>query len=183
MIRHSHDELAVVGRRREAELRTDSTPMSSPSPSDPSGAGAGARPSGRYRYCAGRPLDPSEGVHPDLASAAAPASAASGVPASPAELIAMQNQPPASARPEKPERQPSAKVAEVMARIDQLDTSAAEDLQIVRQLVRRLECFHDEVVEELRSDDEASHAQLIAWAIDADRLMRSRLLLDSVDLE
>jgi len=154
--------------------------MSSPSPSEPSGAGAGARPSGRYRYCAGRPLDPSEGVHPELAAAAVPDS---GAPASPAELIAMQNQPPASARPEKPERQPSAKVAEVMARIDQLDTSAAEDLQIVRQLVRRLECFHDEVVEELRSDDEASHAQLIAWAIDADRLMRSRLLLESVDLE
>ena len=67
--------------------------------------------------------------------------------------------------------------------LDRLETGAAEDLDLVQRLVRKLENFHDHVVEEMRDDDEASHSQLIAWSIDADRLMRSRLLLESVDLD
>ena len=35
----------------------------------------------------------------------------------------------------------------------------------------------------MQEDDGAKHSQIVAWAIDADRLMRSRLLLESVDLE
>jgi len=115
---------------------------------------------------------------------ATPAPGGSDVPASPTQLIAMQqDKPPSSGRPEKPERQPSAKVRELFDLLDRLDTSAAEDLEIACRLVRRLEIFHDEVVEDLQEDAEASHSQLIAWAIDADRLLRSRLLLESVDLE
>ena len=49
--------------------------------------------------------------------------------------------------------------------------------------MRGLESFHDDVVEELREDDDAKHSQIIAWSIDADRLMRSRILLESVDLD
>lgn len=86
-------------------------------------------------------------------------------------------------RPEKPERKPSAKVEQVLDLLDRLETGAAEDLDLVLKLVRKLENFHDHVVEEMRDDDEASHSQLIAWSIDADRLMRSRLLLESVDLD
>ena len=67
--------------------------------------------------------------------------------------------------------------------IDRLDNSAAQDLEIALRLVARLESFHDAMVEELRDDPEASHNQLIAWAIDADRLLRARLLLESIDLE
>ena len=144
--------------------------MTNPIPTDPHDQGAVAGPGGRYRFCAGRPLNPSE----DIAN--------SGVPDSPAALIAMQNK-PSTPRPGKPERQPSAKVAEVIGLIDRLDTDAAETLEVALRLVRRLEGFHDEVVEELRDDAEASHAQIIAWSIDADRLMRSRLLLESIDLE
>jgi hypothetical protein len=70
-----------------------------------------------------------------------------------------------------------------MELIDQLDTKGAEDLAIAFRLVRRLEGFHDEVVDDMRNDAQASHNQLISWAIDADRLMQARILLGNVDLE
>jgi len=158
-----------------------------------SDAGSNATPgdprqtNGRYRYCAGRPVDPDEGVHPEMRSDAASSNSSrpadiEAIPSSPAELIAMQdksNQP----RPEKPERQTSTNVTQVMELIDKLDTRAADDLAIAFRLVRRLESFHDEVVDEMRNDAEASHNQLISWAIDADRLMQARILLGNVDLE
>ena len=46
-----------------------SSPCNSAS-SNPAGVGSEAdtQPlSGRYRFCAGRPVDPSEGLHPELA--------------------------------------------------------------------------------------------------------------------
>ena len=49
--------------------------------------------------------------------------------------------------------------------------------------MRQLEQFHDNVVEERQDDNEAKHAQIVSWAIDADRLMRCRMLLESVDLD
>ena len=146
-----------------------------------SNAGSDAPRSGRYRFCAGQPVDPNEGVHPEMAGESIQPVAA-GIPSSPAELIAMQND-ANKHRPEKPERTPSANVTQVMELIDKLDTKAAEDLEIAFRLVRRLESFHDEVVDEMRKDDDASHNQLISWAIDADRLMQARILLGNVDLE
>ena len=154
---------------------------------DQATTGGQARPSGRYRFCAGRSVDPDEGVHPEVRTDAAAANSSrptdsEAIPSSPAELIAMQdksNHP----RPEKPERQTSANVTQVMELIDKLDTKAAEDLEIAFRLVRRLESFHDEVVDEMRGDADASHNQLISWAIDADRLMQARILLGNVDLE
>ena len=156
--------------------------MSHASNPEPTDANAPAQRSGRYRYCAGRPLDPSEGIHPELNADVAPATENSGVPESPAALIAMQDN-SSTLRPEKPERKPSAKVEQVLELLDRLETGAAEDLDLVQRLVRKLENFHDHVVEEMRDDEAASHSQLIAWSIDADRLMRSRLLLESVDLD
>jgi len=150
-------------------------------PSDPNGRGNVERPSGRYRYSAGRPLDPSEGYHPELTTDNQPCTSA-GVPDSPAALIAMQDK-SRNPRPEKPERQPSARVDEVFAYMEKLDTCAADELELARRLVRRLEGLHDEVVEDLRNDADASHSQLISWSIDADRLMRSRMLLESIDLD
>jgi hypothetical protein len=86
-------------------------------------------------------------------------------------------------RPQKPEKHTSAKVNEVLALISKLDTSSLEDQQIALSLVRGLESFHDGVVEEMRDDHDAKHSQIIAWSIDADRLMRSRMLLESIDLD
>jgi hypothetical protein len=150
--------------------------------------------SGRYRFCAGRPLDPSEGLHPEIADTFQGLPLAAGIPNSPQELIAMQsndnsadNAPDSknnrAERPEKPERANSAKVNEVLELISKLETSGLEDQQIAISLLRGLESFHDGVVEELREDDTAKHDQIIAWSIDADRLMRSRMLLESIDLD
>jgi hypothetical protein len=167
-----------------------SSPCNSAS-SNPTGVGseADSQPlSGRYRFCAGRPVDPSEGLHPELADTAQAVPLAAGIPSSPQELIAMQSNDnipdnDRAERPEKPERSRSAKVNEVLELISKLETSGLEDQQIALSLVRGLESFHDGVVEELRDDDEAKHSQIIAWAVDADRLMRCRILLESVDLD
>lgn len=164
--------------------------MSSPSPSassNPAGSGADAQPhSGRYRFCAGQPLDPCDGLsgsaqHPELQAEALPTSSCAGVPDSPAQLLAMQNITP-TPRPEKGARQPSAKLQQVLELIEQLEMDPADDLDLAARLVRRLEIYHDGIVEDLRDDDAANHNQIVAWAVDADRLMRSRILLTSIDL-
>lgn len=144
-------------------------------PDEPHGA------SGRYRFQAGRPLDPDAGVHPEMLSGSTAELHGAGIPSTPQELIAMQDSKPQ--RPEKPEHQRSAKVTQVLDLIEQLETSAAEDQQIAATLVRRLETFHDNVVREMQDDDDARHSQIVSWAIDADRLYRCRKLLESVDLE
>ena len=147
------------------------------SPTNPS---SDAPRSTRYRFRDGRPVDPNEGLHPEMAEGNQPQVVAAGIPDSPQQLIAMQTK---DQRPEKPERGQSPKVKEVLALIEKLETTAFEDQQIALFLVRQLESFHDGVVEEMQEDEEAKHSQIAAWAIDADRLMRARMLLDSIDLE
>ncbi len=152
---------------------TDATP--SPQANEPH------RPRGRYRFQGGRPLDPDAGVHPEMVADQSVERVAAEIPNSPQELMAMQENKPE--RPEKPERQQSAKVKEVLDLIEKLDTDAAEDQQIALAIVRHLESFHDDVVKEMQDDADAKHSQIVAWSIDADRLMRSRLLLESIDLD
>ena len=139
------------------------------------------QPRGRYRFQGGQSLDPDAGVHPEMVSGQDNAPVGTGIPNSPQDLIAMQSNKPE--RPEKPERQHSPKVKQVLELLKTLETSAAEDQQIALVLVRQLESFHDDVVAEMRDDEEAKHAQIVSWAIDADRLYRARMLLESVDLE
>jgi hypothetical protein len=140
-----------------------------------------SRPRGRYRYQGGRPLDPAAGVHPEMDPEACTPAVSGSIPDSPEQLIAMQENKPE--RPEKPARPKSTKVKQVLDLIDNLDTTHGEDLQIALAIVASLERMHDEVVDELEGDDDARHSQIIRWAIDGDRLYRSRLLLESVDLE
>jgi hypothetical protein len=137
--------------------------------------------SGRYRFCGGRFINPNEGVHPEMADLEAVQLTSNGIPASPSALIAMQENRPE--RPEKPEHTQSANVKEVLDLIEKLDTSAYEDQQIALAIVRHLERFHDEVVEEMENDEEAKHSQISAWAVDADRLMHCRIVLESINLE
>lgn len=139
------------------------------------------QPRGRYRFQGNQPLDPDAGVHPEMVSGQDNAPVGTGIPNSPQDLIAMQTNKPE--RPEKPERQHSPKVKQVLELLKTLETSAAEDQQIALVLVRQLESFHDDVVAEMRDDEEAKHSQIVSWAIDADRLYRARMLLESVDLE
>jgi hypothetical protein len=141
----------------------------------------GPRPrSGRYRYEAGKPVDPDAGVHPEMAENQPPAGAA-GIPGSPDELIAMQNS--RTSRPEKPDFELSVKVKQVLELIDSLETDAHEDQQIALALISQLEKMHVEVVEDLQDDETAKHGQIVSWAIDADRLLRCRMLLESIDLD
>lgn len=101
------------------------------------------------------------------------------IPDSPQQLLAMQKG--EGAIPAPPTSSP--RVLEVLERINALETTSAEDKQIALALLRKLEDLHDEIVEELRDDPEAPHSQIIAWSIDADRLTRARILLESVDLQ
>ncbi|MDI9405888.1 MAG: hypothetical protein QM522_04190 [Chitinophagaceae bacterium] len=139
------------------------------------------QPRGRYRFQGNQPLDPDAGVHPEMTGEQTSLPLAGDIPNTPNALIAMQTNRPE--RPEKPERQDSPNVKDVLELLEKLETSAAEDQQIAVFLVRRLESFHDEVVAEMRDDEEAKHSQIVSWAIDADRLYRARMLLESVDLE
>lgn len=140
------------------------------------------RPSGRYRFCGGRALDPDAGVHPEMIAAnQPPQGSGGGVPNSPEELMAMQQNKPE--RPEKPERGPSPKVKQVLDLLNSLETTAGEDQQVALAIIRHLEQFHDNAVTEMQEDQEAKHSQIVAWAVDADRLYRCRMLLESVDLE
>lgn len=139
------------------------------------------QPRGRYRFQGGEPLDPNTGVHPEMVVGEDAAQVGAGIPNTPQELMALQENKPE--RPEKPERQQSAKVKQVLDLIEKLDTNTGDDQQIALFLVRRLEGFHDDVVAEMKDDAEAKHSQIISWSVDADRLYRARMLLDSVELE
>ena len=151
-------------------------------PLNPSADDANAA-TGRYRFQGGKPADPNAGVHPEMVDSEQTPSANTAIPNTPEALIAMQENKPEKERPEKPEHQQSAKVKQVLELIEKLDTSSAEDQQIALNLVRKLEDFHDDVVAEMKDDAEAKHSQIISWAVDADRLYRCRMLLNSVELE
>jgi hypothetical protein len=151
-------------------------------PLNPSADDANAA-SGRYRFQGGKPADPNAGVHPEMVNGEQTPSANTAIPNTPEALIAMQENKPEKERPEKPEHQQSAKVKQVLELIEKLDTSSAEDQQLALNLVRKLEDFHDDVVAEMKDDAEAKHSQIISWSVDADRLYRCRMLLNSVELE
>jgi hypothetical protein len=113
---------------------------------------------------------PSPDDHPEQGPAAM------AIPDSPQQLLAMQHA-------DEGDPEPSAKVQAVLELLASLETSSWEDKLIALTLLRQLEGLHDEIVEELRDDKEADHSQIIAWSIDADRLTRARILLESVDLQ
>jgi len=136
------------------------------------------RINGRYRFRAGNPLDPNGGDPAELSPSTADSSP---IPDTADALIAMQQR--HQSRPEKPVRTDTAKVKEVLALISSLDLSAWEDQRVALTIIRHLEDYHDSVVRDLQDSADADHPQLVAWAIDADRLMRCRNLLESVDLD
>lgn len=97
------------------------------------------------------------------------------VPNTPEELFDLQT----LATPQKE----SARVLEAMATLSALHTSPAEDGRIALRLLHKLECFHDAMLEELISAEAGNHGLIASVAVDADRLMRARLLLESVRLD
>jgi hypothetical protein len=100
------------------------------------------------------------------------------IPATADQLLAMQQ----ANRFREDECFTTAKVLQVLDFINRLDTSAFEDQQIAWAIVRQLEILHAEVAAEMQADHAASHAQIVGWAVDADRLHLCRILLESIDL-
>jgi len=155
-----------------------------PLPQGPFHSSAPRYPQGRYSMESG--LNATDGQALTQPGEVQATPAVGTVPDSPQQLLAMQEQDAdGSATPEKTGRteRTSAKAEEVLALIDKLDTSGGDDLQIALKLVRWLERYHDDTVERLQGEEGADHAQIVAWAIDADRLMRVRILLESIDLD
>jgi hypothetical protein len=103
------------------------------------------------------------------------------VPASPDELLARQLL--RAERPEKPGRRRSEKVERLLRLLKGLELNAWESQQITLTLLHRLENFHDHVVAELRDDAGASHSEIARWSVDADRLYRARMIVESIELE
>jgi hypothetical protein len=97
------------------------------------------------------------------------------VPNTPEELFDLQQ-----ADPTKKE---SARVLQALSTISSLHTSPAEDGRIALRLLHKLECWHDSMLEELIIGAGSHHSLIATVAVDADRLMRARLLLDSVRLD
>jgi hypothetical protein len=139
---------------------------------------------GRYRFSLGRSLDPHEDLHPEMRDHEV--FIGTDVPSTIDELISMQKKSePEEARPHRPEEcdRRTAKVQRVLELIGDLETTADEDKTIALILVQRLEEYHDRIVGELTEDTEAKHSQITAWAVDADRLMHCRILLDSIEVD
>jgi hypothetical protein len=142
------------------------------------------RRDGRYRFRRGDSLDPNDGLHPEMVDQSV--DIGTGVPNTFDELMAMQENNPANpGQPQKPDRseKTTAKVKQVLDLIKELETSAAEDLEIALTLVRQLEDYHDKVVAEMQDDPDAKHGQIAAWSVDADRLMHCRIFLNSIEFE
>ena len=140
------------------------------------------RSGGRYRFRLGRSLDPHEELHPEMVDQGV--EVGGDVPGTIDELIAMQQKNDGKdndARPEKGDKV-TEKVRQVLDCIEKLDTSAAEDQEIALAIVRHLEKFHDDAVKDMVEDRDSKRSQLAAWAVDADRLMYCRFLLESIDL-
>jgi hypothetical protein len=153
--------------------------MSDPKPSS---SGLDSQPpSGRYRFSGQTPLDVQEGVHPEMQN---PGSGGGAAPNTPEELLKMQATPPTPNRPDKPVNgdKLTTKVKDVLALLEKLNTSAAEDKEVALSILRHLETFHDDAVDDMVKSTESERSQVAAWAVDADRLMFCRRLLESIDL-
>lgn len=125
-------------------------------------------------------MDSDASLHPEMAADHADEPLGAGIPRTPQELIAMQDNKPE--RPEKPERQQSAKVKQMLDLIEKLDTAAGEDQQIALAVVRQLDRLHYGVMEGMQNAADAKHAQIVSWSVGADRLYRARMLLENINL-
>ena len=102
------------------------------------------------------------------------------VPSTPGELVAMQQRvgerqlPPAAGGDDR--------VAQTLARLRSHDLNPWECQQVTLALLQQLESYHQAVVAELHDSPLSTPAQVACWAIDGDRLMHCRRLLESVTL-
>lgn len=69
-----------------------------------------------------------------------------------------------------------------LALLSAQDLSPWESQQIALALLQQLESYHQGVVREMHDAPQSTPAQVACWAIDGDRLMHCRRLLESITL-
>ena len=138
-------------------------------------------PSGRYRYRGRTPMDPDEGLHPEVQD---PGVGGSSAPHTPKDLINMQASSASPSRPDKPTKndKTTLKTKQALDFLEKLELSPAEDKQVALSILRHLESYHDDEVGELIESTDSKRSQVAAWAVDADRLMLCRIFLEGVEL-
>lgn len=102
------------------------------------------------------------------------------VPATPAELVALQRSSGACPSLEEPADQ--SRVAAGLALLKDQQLNPWECQQIALDLLQQLESYHQSVVAEMHDARHSTPAQVACWAIDGDRLMHCRRLLESITL-
>ncbi len=100
------------------------------------------------------------------------------VPASPDALVAMQRRRCEPLPPQDSED----RLAGVLAQLRSEGLSPWESQQIALVLLEQLESYHRAVLTEMQRSEEGTTAQVACWAIDGDRLMHCRRLLESITL-
>ncbi len=102
------------------------------------------------------------------------------VPSTPGELVALQRF-LGSGQP-RDERGDRSRVAQGLALLQAQELNPWECQQIALALLLQLESYHQGVVAELHDAPQSAPAQVACWAIDGDRLMHCRRLLESITL-
>ena len=96
----------------------------------------------------------------------------------------MQESSATSNRPDKPAKNDKStlKTKQALAFLEKLELSPAEDKKVALAILRHLESYHDDEVEELIESSGSKRSQVAAWAVDADRLMLCRIFLEGIEL-
>lgn len=92
------------------------------------------------------------------------------VPSTPRELVAMQR------------LGPEERLATLLAQLRSRGLSPWESQQLALNLLQQLENYHHAVLAEMQDTADNTAAQVACWAIDGDRLMQARRLLESITL-
>lgn len=135
---------------------------------------------GRYRFQLGQALNPHEDQHPEMREQLNDISAE--VPSTIEELLAMQVISNQNIGNINKSVKATNKVKMVLDMIKKIETNAAEDQEIALTILKHLEKFHDTTVENMLEEEENEQSQLVAWSVDADRLMHCRILLEKIRL-
>lgn len=77
---------------------------------------------------------------------------------------------------------PEDRVAQVLALLRARELNPWESQQIALNLLQQLEAYHQGVLAEMQNSPDSTAAQMACWAIDGDRLMHCRRLLESITL-
>jgi hypothetical protein len=102
------------------------------------------------------------------------------IPSTPGELVAMQRL--LGERRTLSQWAGEGRVEQALTLLGAEELNPWESQQIALALLQQLESYHRDVVAEMQDSPESTPAQMACWAIDGDRLMHGRRLLESITL-